>query len=494
MNDSGKLIKSSTIFVIASVISKCINMLLMPVFTGQLSVEEYGAAQLVLNFVSSMELLIILGLSDSVLRFDCEYSGTKEYVDFMSTIVMTVFAASTVICSLMLIFNGLVEKYFMAGLNFYPYVFWGIVSLFLSANYFIYQAILQARDEPFRYALNGLCYSLLFITFSVILVCGLKKGAEGLVIAQAITYFLLSLVGLLDLISRKLIRFVFNRRIMQNSLKYSIPLLPHGLANSISQYIANYILAVNYTTYSVGIYSVATQISTPIDVIQNSMNRAFAPWYNRQMKEGENGQNSIRKMSELYLSVSLLISFCVAVFGRDLVYLLTPETYHAASKAIPLLAVTCIIRGFYYIYVRAVTYDVKRSKYLSIISLVSSLANIVLCSFFAIKLDFIGAGLALLLSTIIRTVPTVVFSKRIHRMNLPEKNMIIKTILILCAGALMLYIESSYIETAQIIVEIMKVILTLIIATLLFWKYRLLIKSTVTTYILKKGNNHEQSN
>ena len=84
-NRSGFLLKNMGILTLANFSSKLLSFLLVPLYTGVLSTEEYGIYDLVVSTVSLAYPILTLNIVDSVMRFCMDKSYEKMAVVTIGT-------------------------------------------------------------------------------------------------------------------------------------------------------------------------------------------------------------------------------------------------------------------------------------------------------------------------------------------------------------------------------------------------------------------------
>ncbi|MEG0156514.1 MAG: hypothetical protein RR661_02550, partial [Anaerovoracaceae bacterium] len=159
--------------------------------------------------------------------------------------------------------------------------------------------------------------------------------ASAMVLGTLCANIAFSLYGAYNLLNDKIMKVNFNKNYIVKALKYSLPILPHDLSNTIGTYLSKIILNTNISYASSGLFTVSSQISSIMNLVQASINLAFRPWFNEEIQKGEGGRKNIKRFSiitfSLYSAASIIISF----FSQELLYFLVPQEYHEAWKITP---------------------------------------------------------------------------------------------------------------------------------------------------------------
>ena len=103
---SQKIFNNSLLYALGTVASKAVGFFLVPIYTYNMSSEEYGIATTIISFVSTFGIVVMLSLRAAMIRFYNEYD-TEEKKRFIGTIVTGVLANALLIGSLLILFNQL---------------------------------------------------------------------------------------------------------------------------------------------------------------------------------------------------------------------------------------------------------------------------------------------------------------------------------------------------------------------------------------------------
>lgn len=426
-----KSFNNSTIYFITSVLQKALSFFLLPLYTIYLGTEDYGLVSLILSFFGIVTLFITLALNGSVSRYYFIYKNEEEkQKEFIGTIIMGLIFNSLLWFILLLSFNNIITSVFLQNINFFPYVFVALLSTVTAPVYLIYQSVLQIKQKAGTYAGNSLAFFILAITLNIVLIVGFRMGALGMLIAASVPNFLFSFYAVFNLIKRKHIIFVFRVNHLKEALKYSIPLIPHALSGTISDYISRNILYLRTSLSNVGLYNIAFQFGSILDIVLNSLYSALVPlFYNSLDEKGEKKEKLI-KLFTLIFRLIALISLFLSLFSKELVYLMTskPE-YYPSWKAIPLIAYSVLFSFLYSTYGTLLFYNIKGTRYIWIASISGNMANIGFTIYFTKLFSFLTPAIALVIQRAIMFLMVYIISRKIEPVNFELKKMLL---IILC--------------------------------------------------------------
>ena len=421
-----KVLNNSLFFSIGIFAGKAINMILLPVYTRFLSETEYGIASTITSFCSTFSIVVILSLRAALLRFYKEYDE-KARREFVGTVIIVVVANSVLLCGGMLLLRKTISSWFFPGITFFPYIFLGVLALAFDAVYLLYQSILQSRQDGKRYTLVNILYMLLHVAFNLFYIVGLKLGATGMILGLLTANVVFSVWGIIDILRRRYASFRFSGNMARKALAYSLPLIPHNLATPLSNYAAKYILNISVSYAATGLYTIATQVNTILDMVQSAVHLAFRPWFNEQIENGVEGRKSIKEFALLAYTFFSIACVGIALFSQELIYVMTDTPYHEAWKVVPILAIGLNVTFVYYTHVLPIMYDIKASKYVFICSVSSCIINICVSAILIPLHGSYGAAGAYLVSKLYLSVITVIFSRRVRYVDFGLKTMVKQT-------------------------------------------------------------------
>ncbi|MHB1484455.1 MAG: lipopolysaccharide biosynthesis protein [Saccharofermentanales bacterium] len=470
-----KVLKNSSIYTIVGILQKAIGFLLLPIYTAFLSPADYGISALINTFTAFVTLLITLALTGAVTRFYFEYKDyEKKLKDFFSTIVFIILVISTITFILLCIFNKIIEKYIMQSVPFYPLMLLGIIATVSSPIYSIYQSILQVQQKAKIYVINSTCYFLFLVSGNIVFIVIFRLGIMGLLLASAIVNIIFCIYSIFILLKQKTIKFIINFKMLRESLQYSLPLLPHILSNTISNFISKNYLNIIANISSVGLFNIATQITNLLDIVQTSINAAFIPWFYNSMGKGKAEHESIANLVNVIFTFICLITFGIALFSKEIILFMTSSIkYHIAWRIIPLICFASLFQFIYIIYSNTLFYNKKATKFLWIISFSGNIIHIIFSIMFTKKFDYLTPAYAMILQKIIMAAFAYFLSKKKEPIDLKISKILLKTIVIITISVILLYndwININNLFNGRML--ILKIILYLVIIFAFLFEYQ----------------------
>lgn len=373
MAGANKVAKNSLLYTIANMVTKASTFLLLFIYTNPkfLSTEDYGRVNLLTSFTNIAVLFVNLSLPYALIRFYAEYKLDKEKCRrFFGTIMTFMAVFGTAVVALMIVFIEPISEILFKGIEICPPVICTLLTLVFNALYQMYQSILQAKQQGGKFAKNSLLFfffhvglNVLFLIFGHgVYIFGFELGGlNGMMLSLFVSNLVFAVYGIIDMLRQGMMSFCIDGEMLSTALKYSIPLLPHNIANNMASYISKHFLNAAGKAFENGIYSVSMQFSSVIEIVQSSIHLAFRPWFNDKMKLGEEGKKEIVDLASVAFRISAIVCLGVALFSQEVVMLLS-EDYYDAWKYVPIIAVAHAVKFVYFTHTFGIMYDIKQSK------------------------------------------------------------------------------------------------------------------------------------
>lgn len=420
-----RVLFNSGIYSITSVLQKAIGFLLLPLYTIYLTPSDYGITGVVNSLTQVLSLLFTLSLNGAVQRYYYKYKDDLvELRKFYGTIVLFIFINSIVLSALIIIFNDVLIQPFIKNIEFYPYIFVGIITVVVNPIYTIYQTLLKTMEKAKSFAINSILNFGVLILLNIFLIVVLKLGALGQLLSYMMTGIIFGIYSIYTLYRNNIIIFDFKKKYLVEALKYSIPLLPHNLSTQISNLVSRLFLNNMVSVASVGLFNIASQFMLIIDTIHFSVNSAYIPWFYNLMSKGNHTHKQIIKFADVLSKFYLIISIAMVLYIKEVIQIFTNESYLEAWLLIPLMVIAYQIRSIYLFYVNTLFYNTKATRYIFIATLGGSILSVILTSLLTSYFRLYTPAIVLLIQWIFTTVVVVSLSKKIEPVSFKLNKMI----------------------------------------------------------------------
>lgn len=447
MNDGRKKVaKNSLIYSVISFFTKALGMIMLPLYTNvkYISGTEYGHYGLLSQFMFLAVFFISLSLNNAAIRFYGDFKDDAEKVKrFFGTIMTFVVTLGLGVVVIFTIFQKPLCRLLFDGIPFLPNVALTLAALLFYAIYTMYQGFLQSMQEGTRFARNGMGFVLLHVFLNIVFLVFFRNvkignyslgGLNGMMLSLVLSYAAFSIIGVSEFIKKGEMKLCIDKDMLKLSLFYSLPLVPHSMANNMAAYIPKFFLnkvdfASGNATIFTAIHSVSMQFSSAIDVCQSAINNAQRPWFNEKMKLGEEGKNDIIDFTMIAMRLTVVVCLGVGLFSQELVLLVAQSpAYYEAWKIIPFFAMTHAVKTIYYNHSLAIMYDVKTNKKMFLCSGSGTLFNFIVTGilvWWVFDFNIWGTAISFLLSRTLSAILSIIICRRHKIIMFPIKEMVI---------------------------------------------------------------------
>lgn len=327
-SSTAKLMKNTTIYMIGSMMSKLLNLIILPYISGQLTPEQYGIYDLVQTIVGVALPIFTLQAIEAAFRF--VYLEKAENKGKIITNVWTIILTGTVLFTLFL--YGLnVAVLHLEYVNYLAIYF--VFNVFLN----MYQRIARCYDNYKVYALSGVIQTFVLLFFQLFFLQFFGMNEDGLIYAYAVSVFITCVYIHFAVKEYKTGNFRdTNKETIAKIVRFSAPLIP----NSISWWgvsSLNRVLIVSFISYSAnGIYSMSNKFASIVTVIASTFQLA---WQEYALTEKDNPER-VKLFSQVFAHFTMILMFGTGIatlFQQMFFSLLINPEYAESFYYIPLV-------------------------------------------------------------------------------------------------------------------------------------------------------------
>lgn len=403
---------NSALYTFGNLLLKVFSFFLIPLYTTYLAPEQYGILNLATSFTTVFSVIMSLGLQSAVIRFYVDYKEDKYLLPRMfGTIISTILLFSALISIALF----LTKKYWMhilfEDIKFYPIVFLAILISIVTSLYTVYQDSLKGMQQSKKSVTLTYIFFFLLLGANLITVVNLKMGAAGILASTFLVNFIMVIVMIIDLKNHGLLYFCIDKNILKAMLKYSLPIVPHSMSYTLTNFITRIIINTKMSLSSLGLYTLALQFGTVSDVALNSVQSAFQPWFFGKLKDrkkdAKRTDEEIRDVSYLLMWLYGLMYIVIASFSKEAVYLMAAPSYHTAWIYVPAMIAVISIKGPLYFYNNFLFYNKEKSIFIFVTTFTGCVVSIILTLLLIPKFGIFGPILANAASIIIRFVISI---------------------------------------------------------------------------------------
>lgn len=334
---SKRLATGTIVYMIGNLMSKVLQMLILPIITVALKTNEYGYYDLIVTTINLVTPVVTFQMIEGMFRF--MYDGTDD--DKKSTVsTVTAFLIGGGVALAIIIFTGSLISDSLQ----YPVL---IYLNYISSIIFTYmQKLARCQQKNQQFAISGVLNTIVMLATQALTLLVLNMGVDGMLIANFISYLIaaLYLMFFLDIRHWLGIRYI-NKIAFLKLVRYSAPLIPNSicwwLVSSSDRYVITYFLG----TAANGIYSIAGKFSQMITFATSVFQLA---WQESAIME-ENNENRDKFYSDTfntYMKILLGGYLIILPFIKMIMPVLVSKEYQIGYLYNPILLIGAILSAF----------------------------------------------------------------------------------------------------------------------------------------------------
>jgi O-antigen/teichoic acid export membrane protein len=338
------MIKSASIYLLSGILNRAIPFLLLPVLTNYLAPEEYGTLAV---------FQVLLAFTTPLVGMNMQINIARNFGKFDRDEMARLIGMMTGMLCVSAGILGLFATLWVAILGPFceiPGLWILILPLVacLSTAHQFNMVVLLSQERPFSFGGFEVSNTIFELSLSLILVVGLGLGWQGRAFGVVGAAGCLGLVGLVALRRQKLLVFEFDRKVLTEVLRISVPLIPHVLGSVVIALSDRLFIDRMIGKEALGLYAVGYAFGMIVNLAVEASSRAWGPWFYREMTNAtEEGRKRIVKFTYTYFGCVLLLAAVITGFSYLILPYMVAVEYQAATQFILWIAVGYAFRGMY---------------------------------------------------------------------------------------------------------------------------------------------------
>lgn len=365
MSGIKSLVKDTAIYGLSSIIGRFLNWCLAPLYTRLFLAPEYGEVTFIYSYVALALIILTYGMETGFFRF-ANHDRWKDPMTVYSTALISLLVSSTAFVVIALSFIKPISEWLMCPAN--P-SFAGMMIVCVAIDAFLAMpySYLRFRKRPFRFAglrLVNIGLNIGFNLFFLLLCPWLLKVAPTTVSwfydpSWGIGYIFLSnllasAINLLMMLPELSgFKYVFNRKLLGEMLRYSAPLLALGIAGILNQTLSNIIYPVlvadqEAAQQALGIYGANYKIAMVMVMFIQAFRFAYEPFIFAESKNRGESQLQAYRDAMKYFVIFALVIFLGVMFYLDLLKYFIGPNYWEGLKIVPIIMMAELFFGIFF--------------------------------------------------------------------------------------------------------------------------------------------------
>jgi len=417
------LSKETLIYGTNTIVGRFLGFFLVPFYTNKFLPEEYGIIAIIYAYIAILNVFFSIGLESGYMKFSSTLEIGSKKENFSNPFLLT-FSNSLILACVLFFFSNELTYVFQIDAKFSYLIKYTSLILFFDAIVLIPFAYLRLHNKARSFAFIKITNIVVNVALNVILILVYKMGIEAVFISNLVASILTFLM-LLPVLLRNF-TFQINKELIKEIIRFSLPIIPAGIAANIVQTISRPILKYLTDDSVVGIYQASFRLGILMMLIVSMFEFAWRPFFLNNAKE-PNAKQVFSKVLTIFIILTSFIFLTASVFIEDIVKLKLPFNIYLIGKPywdglsiVPVILFSYLLYGIY-INLMAGIYIEKKTKYLPLITGLAALTNVI-ANFVLIPLySYMGAAIATLLSYLVMMLSIYYFSQKYYPVNYEYK-------------------------------------------------------------------------
>ncbi|MEO6693646.1 MAG: oligosaccharide flippase family protein [Ignavibacteria bacterium] len=410
------LSKDTLIYGTNTIIGRFLGFFLVPFYTNRFIPEEYGIIAIIYAYIAMLNVFFSIGLESGYMKFSSTLEVGNQKENFSNPFLLLL-SNSLVLSALLYFLADPLTYVFQIDLKYAILIRYTAFILFFDAIVLIQFAYLRLHNKAKTFVLIKISNIVINVFLNIILISYFDMGIEAVFISNLIASVITFLM-LIPVLSKNL-TFSINKDLIKQILKFSIPIIPAGIAANIIQTISRPILKYITDDSVVGIYQASFRLGILMMLIVSMFEFAWRPFFLNNAKDPD-AKRIFSKVLTLFIIFTSLIFLVASVFIEDIVKVKLPSDIYLIGKAywgglniVPIILFSYLLYGVYINFMAGI-YIEKKTKYLPLITGAGALANIFFNFILIPKYSYTGAAVATLISYFIMMLGIYFISQKYY--------------------------------------------------------------------------------
>lgn len=455
--------KQTIIYSLGNLSSKVIGFILLPLYTGYLSLSEYGV--LAILEATSQILIGIFGfnLTTSMMR----WCASEKLINEQKRIISSTLFSSTFIAILFSMvsipYSLEISNLIFDSVKYENYITILLLSVSFGVISNVPLEVIRFREKAGFYVFLTATKFLIIVLLNIYFIVYKNLGVEGIILSQLIGYIFVIVFSFPFLI--KNMNFSFSTKIIGEMFKFGFPLVFSTSALLALSLGDRYIIKYFMDEASVGIYSLGHKVASVINVfILQSFQVGFLPIAYKKFNDTD-ATRYFSKIATYLVLVLVLFALILSLFSKEVIELFSLKSdYWIAYTVVPFVSLAFVFKGMQYIFSLPFHF-VKKTNFIAYIVTSTAFINISLNIFFVPIFGYIAASIVMVISYFMMSVLYFMFAKKHYFIPFELK----KIVMLILLG-IVLYLISLLVDDAHLIIRFStKIILIVLFPFLLYY-------------------------
>ena len=332
-----RLAKGTIVYMIGNMMSKVLQMLILPIITASLITSEYGYYDLIVTTISLVMPIITFQMIEGMFR-NMFNSSELEQKTTVSTVTLFLVIGCIILAGLIFLIDIVIPNVQYPVLIYLNYV---------SAIFFNYtQKLARCQQKNAQFAISGVINTIVMLGCQALTLLVFNMKVDGMLLANCISYFVASLYLVYYLNVKKWLDFsAISRSEFCSLFKYSAPLIPNSMGWWLISSSDRYVITYFINSSANGVYSIAGKFSQLLTFVTSVFQLAWQE--SAIMEEDSNTRDKFYTDTfNLYMKLLMGGYLVILPFIKLVIPYLLEESYQIGYLYNPILLIGAIFAAF----------------------------------------------------------------------------------------------------------------------------------------------------
>ena len=428
---------NTSLYLISTVFSVAVNLLVLPVYTRYLSPSDYGIVILFVMFgtLSAGVLSTNLHFASYIYYFQFK-KDLKRFKIIYSTNALFILAIFLISGIFVNHFSGWVSSFLFKGKLTAGLILLSFISGCLEYLMLYMTTLLTAQVKSIQYAviialrlIINTAFSFYFIFFQSLTYLAL---IYSVILSQVI------IIMVLFITIRDLFGLRFSVSDLKMSLRLAFPLVPNSMIGLVYSSFDKTMLNKLKNTDSVGYYSFGEKFSIILKSVQDAVSKSWEPYF--MNKAHENSVYAREAIISRFYEIAFLfmiVGLIIIYYSEEMIKLLTTKAFYPSMYVVPLYVYFYLFAVIGTLSMNQISFS-KKMAYLLPTSICAVIINMTLNIILIPRYGAVGAAGAIAISALSSNLLNLYFGMKLYPLPL-GKWKLAKMYLILIAFTLPVY-------------------------------------------------------
>ncbi|MDQ3194711.1 MAG: oligosaccharide flippase family protein, partial [Bacteroidota bacterium] len=314
------LSKDTLIYGINTIAGRFLNFFLVPFYTNVFLPAEFGVIAVLYSYIALLNVVFSAGLESGYMKFASTKVIGTEKQNFSNPFLIILFN-SFFLSILIFSFSSHLTGIFQIDENYSDLIKYSAAILFFDALVLIPFAYLRLNNIPKKFTGIKITNIVINVLLNIILIKYYHFGIEAVFISNLVASIITFIMLVPELLRR--IDFSFNRELVSELMRFSLPYIPAAIAASIVQVINRPILKYLTDDTTVGIYQANYRLGIFMMLVVSMFEFAWRPFFLNNAKDPD-AKKIFSKVLTIFVTGASFIFLIITVFINDVVNISIP--------------------------------------------------------------------------------------------------------------------------------------------------------------------------